>query len=179
MRGNTFGSLLALTTFGESHGVALGAVLDGCPAGVALSVDDIQAALDRRKPGQSHITTSRGEADRAEIVSGVFEGKTLGTPICVFVRNHDARSHDYDPTFLRAGHADRTWEDKFKHRDYRGGGRASGRETIGRVIGGTIAEKVLGPEIRIVGFTRKVGTHRASMIPEDLSRAMVDSHPTR
>lgn len=179
MRGNTFGQFLALTTFGESHGVALGAIVDGCPAGIPMEVEQIQAALDRRRPGQSAITTARGELDRAELLSGVFEGVTLGSPIAVMVRNHDARSQDYDPNYLRAGHADRMWQDKYGVRDWRGGGRASGRETIGRVIGGVIAEAILPPEVRIVGFTRAVGTHEALEVPEVLTREAVDAHATR
>jgi chorismate synthase len=179
MRGNTYGQLLELTTFGESHGVALGAVIDGCPSGISLSSEDIQRELNRRRPGQSKLTTSRGESDQAEIVSGVFEGTTLGSPICVLVRNHDARSRDYDPKYLRAGHADRMWQEKFSHRDYRGGGRASGRETIGRVIGGVVAEKVLPDEVRIVGFTRQIGTACVGTLPDMLTRETVDQHPTR
>ena len=179
MRGNTFGNLLTLTTFGESHGPALGAIVDGCPAGLSLSIDDIQRPLNRRRPGQSAITTSRAEGDAAEILSGVFEGRTLGTPICVIVRNHDARSRDYDPNYYRAGHADRVWEEKYGHRDHRGGGRASGRETIGRVIGGAIAERLLPPELRIVGFVRQIGTHRVESVARDLTRDAVDTHVTR
>lgn len=179
MRGNTFGNFLTLTTFGESHGVALGAVLDGCPAGIPLSMDDIQKNLNRRRPGQSKITTSRGEKDAGEILSGVFDGKTLGTPICVVVRNHDARSRDYDPNYYRAGHADRVWEEKYEHRDYRGGGRASGRETLCRVIGGSIAEQILPPEVSIVGFTRQIGTHRVPDPAPGLTRNEVDTHATR
>lgn len=179
MRGNTFGNLLTLTTFGESHGPALGAILDGCPAGIPLSIEDLQPQLNRRRPGQSSITTSRDEADVGEILSGVFEGRTLGTPICVIVRNRDARSKDYDPDHFRAGHADRVWEDKFQHRDYRGGGRASGRETLCRVIGGSIAEKILPPSVSIVGFTRQIGQHRAQSVPEVLTRDQVDRTATR
>ncbi len=179
MRGNTYGNFLTLTTFGESHGVALGAIVDGCPAGLELGAEDFVRNLDRRRPGQSKLTTSRGEKDAPEILSGVFEGKTLGTPICVIVRNHDARSQDYDPDHYRPGHADRVWEEKFGRRDWRGGGRASGRETLARVIGGTVAEKILGPEVSIVGFTRAVGTHEVRDVPAGLTRAMVDAHPTR
>ena len=179
MRGNTFGNLLTLTTFGESHGVALGAIIDGCPAGIPMSLDAIQRPLNRRRPGQSAITTSRGEGDQAEILSGVFEGHTLGSPICVIVRNHDARSQDYDPNYMRAGHADRVWQEKFGRRDWRGGGRASGRETIGRVIGGAIAEAILPPEVSIVGFTRQVGALIAQDLPDTLTREVVDQHATR
>lgn len=179
MRGNTFGHMLTLTTFGESHGVALGAILDGCPAGISLPLSELQHHMDRRRPGQSKLTTSRAEGDRAEILSGVFEGKTLGSPICVIVRNHDARSTDYDPSYFRAGHADRMWQDKFGRRDWRGGGRASGRETVGRVIGGAFARKILPEGLSITGFTRQIGTLRAEQIPDPLTQDLVDMHPTR
>ena len=116
---NTFGELFRVTTFGESHGVALGAVIDGCPAGISISRDQIQAALNRRRPGQSAITTSRAESDSVEILSGIYEEKTLGTPIAAMVRNHDARSGDYSKLVSedRPGHADAVWKEKFKHRD--------------------------------------------------------------
>ncbi len=158
MRGNSFGHFLTLTTFGESHGVALGAIIDGCPAGVLLSIEDFEIDLARRRPGQNVIVTSRKEKDQPELLSGVFEGKTIGTPICVIVRNEDARSQDYQPGFFRAGHADRTWQEKFGHRDHRGGGRSSGRETIGRVIGATIARKMLESKgVKVTGFTIQIG----------------------
>jgi chorismate synthase len=179
MRGNTFGNLLTLTTFGESHGPAMGAIIDGCPAGIELSVEDFSAQLFRRRPGQSSITTARSESDEPEILSGVFEGKTLGTPICVVVRNRDARSRDYDPNYYRAGHADRVWQDKYGRRDHRGGGRASGRETLCRVIGGVVAEKILPDSVNIVGFTRQIGGLRAADIPDELTRDLVDRHETR
>lgn len=181
---NTFGSLFRLTTFGESHGPALGAVIDGCPAGVPLTADIIQQALDRRRPGQSALTTARNEADQVEILSGVFEGKTLGTPIAGVVRNKDQRSQDYDAlkSKPRTGHADAVWQERFKHRDHRGGGRSSGRETLSRVIGGAVAEALLGrdlPDVRIVGWVSQVGTLRAAEPSPDLSRGDVDAHPTR
>lgn len=179
MQRNTFGNLLRLTTFGESHGPALGAIIDGVPAGIELSAEDLVAQGQRRRPGQSKITTARKEKDAPQILSGVFEGKTLGTPICVVVWNKDQRSRDYDPGFFRAGHADRTWDEKFGHRDYRGGGRASGRETAARVIGGAIAEKVLPDEMSIVGFSRQIGEHRAEDFPDPLTRERVDESPTR
>ena len=179
MRGNTFGNVLTLTSFGESHGVALGAIIDGCPAGLQLSAEDFAAQLERRRPGQSKITTARAEKDAPEILSGVFEGQTLGSPICVIVRNHDQRSRDYDPNYFRAGHADRVWQEKYGVRDYRGGGRASGRETLARVIGGVIAEKILPPSVSIVGFTRQVGTLAARDLPDTLTRELIDQHPTR
>lgn len=176
---NTFGNLLRLTSFGESHGPAMGAVVDGVPAGLPLEARDLGRQLDRRRPGQSAITTDRDEEDLPNILSGVFEGKTLGTPICVVIYNEDARSRDYDPKHYRAGHADRTWQEKFGHRDYRGGGRSSGRETASRVIGGVIAEKILPDDVRIVGFTRQIGEHRAENVPAELSRERVDEHETR
>lgn len=145
MVGSTFGKVYRVTTWGESHGKALGAVVDGCPAGVPLTEEDIQSYLDRRKPGQSKATTARKEADRCEILSGVFDGKTTGTPISVLVWNGDQHSKDYSNIahVYRPGHADYTFQEKYGIRDYRGGGRSSGRETIGRVIGGAIAMQVL------------------------------------
>ena len=179
MRGNTFGRFLTLTTFGESHGPALGAVLDGVPAGIPLSQDDFRAPLARRRPGQSALTTGRKEEDEPQILSGVFEGKTLGSPVCVVVFNADARSQDYDPTYFRAGHADRVWQEKYGRRDWRGGGRASGRETLARVIGGVMATKILGPGVKITGFVRQIGTLVAQDVPHELDQAQVDRHPTR
>lgn len=180
MHANTFGRLLTLTTFGESHGPAMGAVLDGMPAGIEVDLEkDIQPHLNRRRPGQSKLTTSRSEADQAEILSGLFEGKTLGSPICVVVRNTNTRSQDYDRNYYRAGHADRTWEEKFGHRDYRGGGRASGRETLSRVIGGSFARLILPEEVSIVAFTRQIGENRAENIADNLTIDAVDAHPSR
>ena len=179
MRGNSFGNQLVLTGFGESHGPAVGAVIDGCPAGVALDTACITAALQRRRPGQSMITSARAEKDSAEILSGVFEGKTLGTPIAVIVRNTDARSEDYDPASYRLGHADRAWEHKYGHRDHRGGGRSSGRETIARVIGGAVAGQILPPETCITAFARQIGHISAGNISDTLTRKQVDAFPTR
>ena len=180
MNANTFGRILRLTTFGESHGPAMGAVIDGLPAGVAVDVErDLVPHLNRRRPGQSELTTARAESDTPEILSGVFDGKTLGTPICVVVRNKDARSRDYDPNYYRAGHADRVWEEKYGHRDHRGGGRASGRETLSRVIGGSFARLLLPQETRIVGFVRQIGGFIAQDLPASLDLAPVDRHPTR
>lgn len=181
---NTQGQLFRLTTFGESHGPALGAVLDGCPAGVALEAAWIQAQLDRRRPGQSALTTARAEGDRVEILSGVYEGKTLGTPIACIVRNQAQRSEDYDAlkTQLRPGHADAVWLERFKHRDHRGGGRTSGRETLCRVIGGAIAEAYLEGALsglRTVAWVSQVGDLHAAPPPLSLTRDEVDRHPTR
>ena len=151
MSGSTFGTLFRVTTWGESHGPGVGVVIDGCPAGIPLSEQDIQQFLDRRKPGQSKYTTKRNESDSVEILSGVFEGTTTGTPISLLVRNQDQRSRDYGniATSYRPGHADYCFDQKYGFRDYRGGGRSSGRETIGRVAAGAIASKILG-ELGIV-----------------------------
>jgi len=181
---NTFGTLFRLTTFGESHGPALGAVVDGCPAGVPLTREQVQAALDRRRPGQSELTSARNEADQVELLSGVFEGKTLGTPLAAVVRNRDARPQDYEAlrTVDRPGHADQVWRERFKHRDHRGGGRTSGRETLARVIGGAVADALLArdlPEVRVVGWVSQVGPWVAAEPPAGLTRAQVDTHPTR
>src|SRR6202011_4977476 len=143
--GNSFGQLFRITTFGESHGGGIGVVIDGCPPQIEISETEIQCELDRRRPGQSRITTQRKEADRCEILSGIFEGKTLGTPIAILVRNQDARPQDYAQTksTFRPSHADFTYEAKYGIRNWQGGGRASARETIGRVAAGAIARKVL------------------------------------
>ena len=145
MSGNTFGKLYKVTTFGESHGAALGAIIDGCPSNVSLCEEDIQLYLNRRRPNDSELSTPRKEKDKVEILSGVFEGKTLGTPICAIVRNEDIGTSEYGvlKNIFRPGHADYTYEKKYGIRDYRSGGRSSGRETIGRVIGGAVAIKVL------------------------------------
>ncbi|MFZ9187158.1 MAG: chorismate synthase, partial [Algoriphagus sp.] len=142
--GNSFGKLFRLTTFGESHGKALGAILDGCPAGLTLDLEKIRAEMQRRKPGQSKITTQRKEEDEIELLSGVFEGKTTGTPIGILIPNEDQKSKDYAhiaDTF-RPSHADYTYFEKYGHRDYRGGGRSSARETAARVAGGAIAKQL-------------------------------------
>jgi len=152
MSGNTFGHLFKVTTFGESHGGGLGCVIDGCPAGIKLSEKDIQPELDRRKPGQSKITSQRLEEDKVEILSGVFEGKTLGTPIAMLVRNKDASPKDYEylKDKFRPSHADFTWEQKYGLRNWQGGGRASARETVSRVIAGAVAKKILKEKLGII-----------------------------
>lgn len=160
MSGSTFGKIFQITTWGESHGPALGVVIDGCPAGLELSVSDIQAFLNRRKPGQSKYTTKRQESDQAEILSGVFEGKTTGTPISILVRNQDQRSRDYSniASVYRPGHADYTFSGKYGFRDYRGGGRSSGRETIGRVAAGAVASRILEElGIQICTYSKSIG----------------------
>ncbi|MCF7812065.1 chorismate synthase [Candidatus Gracilibacteria bacterium] len=157
---NTFGTVFRLTCWGESHGRALGALIDGCPPGLELSESDIQKELDRRRPGQHIGSSPRQENDRCEILSGVFEGKTTGMPISVLVRNTDVQSKDYESlkNIYRPSHADLTYQLKYGIRDYRGGGRSSGRETVARVIGGAIAKKILAQQkIQIIGFSREIG----------------------
>jgi len=159
MAGNTFGNVLKITTFGESHGVALGCVVDGVPSGIRISQKEIQRELDRRRPGQSKITSPRNEKDLVEILSGIFEGKTLGTPIALLIRNKDQRSADYSKikNVFRPGHADFSWEKKFGLRDFRGGGRSSGRETVARVAAGAIARKILATKkIKIFAFAQEI-----------------------
>lgn len=165
MSGNTFGNQFKVTTWGESHGIALGAVIDGCPAGILLSEKDIQQEVDRRKPISSRASTSRKEEDKVQILSGIFEGKTTGTPISVIVYNKDHNSNDYGKIkdLYRPGHADLTYDFKFGFRDYRGGGRSSGRETVARVIAGAIAKKILKKnKIEIFGHTLQIGNIKAT-----------------
>ena len=160
MSGSSFGKIFRITTWGESHGPGIGVVIDGCPAGLALSEEQIQKFLDRRKPGQSKYTTKRNEADSVEILSGVFEGKTTGTPISLLVRNQDQRSRDYGniAELYRPGHADYPFTEKYGIRDYRGGGRSSGRETIGRVAAGAVASLLLGElGISVRAYTKAIG----------------------
>ncbi len=161
MPGNSFGTLFQLTTFGESHGVSIGGIIDGCPAGLELDFDFIQTELDRRKPGQSKLTTQRKEADQVEFLSGIFDGKTTGTPIGFKIQNQDHKSKDYShiPDKFRPSHADYTYEVKYGNRDYRGGGRSSARETACRVVAGAIAQLVLrhyGVEIH--SYVQQVGS---------------------
>ena len=160
MAGSTLGTIFKITTWGESHGAALGVVIDGCPAGLYLCEEDIQKFLDRRKPGQSQFTTPRKESDRVQILSGVFEGKTTGTPISLVVYNENQRSKDYSEiaSYYRPGHADYTFDMKYGFRDYRGGGRSSGRETIGRVAAGAVAVKILNQlGITFTTYTKSIG----------------------
>lgn len=160
MAGSVFGTVFKITTWGESHGEGVGVVIDGCPAGLSLCEEDIQKFLDRRKPGQSRFSTPRKESDRAEILSGVFEGKTTGTPISILIRNENQKSKDYSEiaSFYRPGHADYTFDAKYGFRDYRGGGRSSGRETIGRVAAGAVASRILNEMgIRLLTYTSSIG----------------------
>lgn len=175
MAGSTFGKHFQITTWGESHGKGIGVVVDGCPAGLALCEADIQEFLDRRKPGKSKYSTPRKEADRVEILSGVFEGRTTGTPISLVVFNQDQRSRDYGDiaTYYRPGHADFTFDEKYGFRDYRGGGRSSGRETIGRVAGGAIAIKILNQlGISFLTYARTIGPVAIPQTAEDLLASM-------
>jgi len=161
MSGNTFGTLFKVTTFGESHGPAIGCVVDGCPPGLCLDAADIQPFLDKRKPGQSKYTTQRRETDAVEVLSGVFDGMTTGAPISLIIRNHDHRASDYDDLcdVFRPGHADFTYHHKYGHRDYRGGGRSSARETAARVAAGAIARLYLKQHfnLEIIGYLQQMG----------------------
>lgn len=173
MSSSTFGRLFRITTWGESHGPGIGVVVDGVPAGLELDREDIQLFLDRRKPGQSKYTTRRSEEDQVEILSGIFEGKTTGTPISLLIRNKDQRSRDYGniASVFRPGHADYPYTVKYGFRDYRGGGRSSGRETIGRVAAGAIASKLLSSiGVNICAYTRSVGPHKVEENELDLSQ---------
>ena len=179
MAGSTYGTIFKIMTWGESHGKALGVVVDGCPAGLSLCEEDIQVYLDRRKPGQSRLSTPRREDDTVEILSGVFEGRTTGTPISLMIRNTSQRSADYSEiaSYYRPGHADYTFEAKYGFRDYRGGGRSSGRETAGRVAAGAIAAKLLKEMgITVTAYTRSIGPIEADMSRFD--RDAILSTPT-
>ena len=179
MAGSTFGTIFKISTWGESHGKALGVVIDGCPAGLPLCEEDIQYYLNRRKPGQSALSTPRKEDDLVEIMSGVFEGKTTGTSISLLVRNTSQKSHDYSEiaTYYRPGHADYTFDEKYGFRDYRGGGRSSGRETIGRVAAGAIAAKLLQTlGITVTAYTKAIGP--VSIDATHFDRDAIVSTPT-
>lgn len=176
MSRSVFGNYFIVSTWGESHGRGIGAVVDGCPAGLSLSPEDIQRYLDRRRPGQSRYTTARKEGDQVEILSGVFEGRTTGTPISLLVPNLDQRSRDYGNIAYsyRPGHADYTFDQKYGFRDYRGGGRSSGRETIGRVAAGAIAAKILGElGIEFTTYTKSIGP----VSIETLDRKEISNNP--
>ena len=182
--GSSFGQLFRITTFGESHGGGIGVVIDGCPPRVELGEADIQRELDRRRPGQSKIVSQRSEADRCEILSGVFEGKTLGTPIAILVRNKDARPEAYreiEQTF-RPSHADFTYQAKYGIRNWQGGGRASARETIGRVAAGAVARKVLAqlyPQLEVLAYVLGVQQLGAAIDPATVQREAVEASITR
>jgi chorismate synthase len=187
MSANTFGRMFVLTSFGESHGSAVGAVVDGCPAGIPFDQDLLEADLRRRRPGGA-LVSSRREADEPEVLSGVYQGKTLGTPIAIQVRSTDARSEDYREIAAkpRRGHADDVWRQKFGHSDPRGGGRASGRETVARVMGGSVAHMVMAriaPDTHVTAYARAIGPHE--LTDEEIAAVppgqfdYVDQHPAR
>jgi chorismate synthase len=181
--GNTLGRLFRITTWGESHGAAVGVVIDGCPPGVPLVLADIQAELDRRRPGQSDVVSPRAEPDTAEICAGVFEGQTLGTPIAIQVRNRDARPDDYEPMRLtfRPSHADYTYARKYGVRDWRGGGRASARETIGRVAAGAVAKRVLQElfGVSVLAWVARIGTVSATVDAAHVQAAEIEANAIR
>ncbi|SVC29831.1 uncharacterized protein METZ01_LOCUS282685, partial [marine metagenome] len=181
--GNTFGKIFQISTWGESHGPAVGVSIDGCPAGIAINPDEIQLELDRRRPGQSEITTPRSEEDRVEVLSGVFEGLSTGAPILLMVRNKDARSEAYDhlKDVYRPSHADYTYQAKYGHRDHRGGGRSSARETIGRVAAGAIARRILADaaDVEIIAYVRRIHDIEAVIESSKVTRDEVESNPVR
>ncbi len=181
--GNTFGHLFRITTFGESHGGGVGVIIDGCPPQLEISEAEIQVELDRRRPGQSKITTPRKETDTCEIISGVFEGKTLGTPIAILVRNKDVRSQDYNEMAIkyRPSHADATYEAKYGIRNWQGGGRASARETIGRVAAGAIAKKILKQVagVEILGYVKSVKDKTAKVDPNTVTMSQIENNIVR
>ena len=183
MKGNEFGEVFRIMTFGESHGQAMGVVIDGCPAGLSISLEEIQGELDRRRPGQSAITTQRQESDRVEIVSGIFENTTLGTPIALLIPNKDQQSKDYNhiKDAYRPSHADYTYQEKYGLRDYRGGGRASARETVGRVAAGVIAKKVLMNDmpIKLNAYVSSVSHVELQKPYHSLNFSKIDSNMVR
>lgn len=181
--GNTFGHLFRITTFGESHGGGVGVSIDGCPPQLEISQDEIQFELDRRRPGQSKITTPRKETDTCEILSGVFEGKTIGTPIAILVRNKDTRPQDYSEMAqkYRPSHADATYDAKYGIRNWQGGGRSSARETIGRVAAGAIAKKILKQVagVEIVGYVKRIGDLEATVDSNTVTLEQVEGNIVR
>lgn len=182
MAGNSFGQFFRITTFGESHGAAIGVVVDGCPAGVDFDLHFIQQQMDRRRPGQSALTTDRNEADRVEVLSGVFDGKTTGTPIAMLLRNADQRSKDYDALkeVYRPSHADYTYEARYGFRDHRGGGRSSARETAARVAAGALAQLLLRTVgVKVQAYVSAVGPVELQKPARELDLSLIDSHPVR
>ncbi|MBI5411762.1 chorismate synthase [Candidatus Peregrinibacteria bacterium] len=179
---NSFGNVFKITTFGESHGPAIGVVIDGCPPGLRVNPEDIAKELARRRPGQSRITTQRRERDAVEILSGMHEGKTLGSPIALLIRNEDTKSGDYNnlKNTFRPSHADFTYEAKYGRRDPRGGGRASARETVSRVAAGVFAKKLLAQEkIEILAYVRQIYHVIADILPETVTSSQVESNIVR
>lgn len=181
--GNIFGHLFRISTFGESHGGAVGVVIDGCPPRLEISSEEIQVELDRRRPGQSKITTPRKETDSCEILSGVFQGKTLGTPITILVKNQDTRPQDYDQmaTTYRPSHADATYDAKYGLRNWQGGGRSSARETIGRVAAGAIAKKILKQVagVEIIAYVKQIKDLESEIDPNTVTLEQVESNIVR
>ena len=180
MAGNSYGTLFRITTFGESHGEALGGIIDGCPPGIAINLEDIQFEMSRRKPGQSAIVTQRKEPDDVQFLSGIFEGKTTGTPIGFIIPNTNQKSDDYShiKDNFRPSHADYVYEKKYGIRDYRGGGRSSARETASRVVAGAIAKQIL-PEIKINAYVSSVGPLFLEKPYQDLDFSKIESNPVR
>jgi chorismate synthase len=179
---NTFGHLFRVTTFGESHGTAIGCIVDGCPAGIEFDLEFIQRELDRRRPGQSSIVTQRKESDTVQVLSGVFDGRTTGTPIAFVIPNEDQRSRDYDhiATAFRPSHADYTWQHKFGHRDYRGGGRSSARETAARVAAGALAKLFLKTQhIAVQAYVSQVGHLELQKDYTQLDLSLIESNDLR
>ncbi|MCR5888714.1 chorismate synthase [Hymenobacter sp. J193] len=179
---NTFGRLFRITTFGESHGPGIGVIIDGCPAGLAVETPEIQLALDRRRPGQSELTTPRQEADQVEVLAGWFEGYTTGTPLSLLIRNQDQRSHDYTHIqhAYRPSHADYTYDQKYGRRDYRGGGRSSARETAARVAAGAVAAAFLRQHgIQVQSYVSQVGGVKVPVGYEELDLSLIDSNMVR
>jgi len=182
MPGNTFGYIFRLTTFGESHGLALGGIIDGCPAGLEMDLDFIQKELDRRRPGQSKIVSQRKEGDKVEFLSGIFEGKTTGTPIGFIIRNKDQKPKDYDhlKDIFRPSHGDYTHHVKYGNRDHRGGGRYSARETASRVVAGAVAKLILKQHsIKIYAYTSQVGDIKLNKYHRDMDLESVDDNAVR
>lgn len=180
MAGNSFGTIFKLTTFGESHGTAIGGIIDGCPAGIMLDLKKVQDELDKRRPGQSAIVTQRKEPDTVEFLSGIFEGKSTGTPIGFIINNSNQKSADYShiQDSYRPSHADYTYDEKYGIRDYRGGGRSSARETACRVVGGAIAKQII-PEISFTTYTHSVGDIHIRQEYQDLDLSLIESNPVR
>lgn len=180
MAGNSFGKILKISTFGESHGLAIGGIIDGCPSGISLDFDRINLEMQRRRPGQSAIVTQRKESDQVEFLSGIFEGVTTGAPIAFQIKNADAKSRDYDhiKDVFRSSHADFTYEKKYGIRDYRGGGRSSARETASWVVAGAVAKQII-PEVKIHAFVSSVGSVFINKPYQALDFSKIESNPVR
>ena len=181
---NSFGNIFKISTWGESHGESIGVLIDGCPAGIPIKAEEIQQELNKRKPGQSKITTQRKESDKCEIQSGIFENKTLGTPIAILIKNQDARPEAYDKMkdLYRPSHADYSYQAKYQIRDWRGGGRASARETTARVAGGAIAKKVLStlyPKLKILAWVDSIHQIQANIKTKDITSKLIEANAVR